>query len=304
MDLVQFLLETSDGVREDGLRGLQFGLSRVTLKLLQFVDGYWKEGTPVYDDEWDVLVVLDACRYDMLNEVSDEYDFLSHVESRWSRNSVTRLWMESNFTDEYRDEAERTHYVSGNPFSQDKLDEELFSELTEVWRYAWSEPGTVPPRAVTDAAITARRRSNDRVIAHYMQPHCPFIPAPEICNRKDVDRFGAQPEGDVWDRLQRGKVDRDAVWSGYLDNLRLALDEVELLLDNVDAEKVVITSDHGNAVGEWGLYGHVPNVPLTCLRRVPWVETSGTDKRTHSPSDSHRTSDIDREEQLRSLGYV
>lgn len=304
MDPAKFLKSTSSRIRSDGLRGVSFGLSRINLKGLQFLNRFSDPGDPIYEEDWDLLVVLDACRYDLMEEVVGQYEFLSALDSRRSLNSVTRLWMEANFGEKYRNEIAKTHYVTGNPFSQDILNEEMFSGITEVWRHAWVDPGTVPPRAVTDATIAAARESDDRMIAHYMQPHCPFIPAPEICNTKDVSAFGSQPGRDVWDRLQRGRVDRDAVWNGYRRNLELALDDVELLLRNVDAEKVVITSDHGNAVGEGGLYGHTPNTPLSCMRRVPWIETTATDGGTYEPDTDIREQDLDRDEQLRSLGYL
>lgn len=305
MDVPRFLRRSGARIRADGLRGVSFTTSRIALKGLQVVDRFTRPGDPIYADEWDLLIVLDACRYDLMEEVIDDYAFLSALESRYSMNSVTRLWMTENFTDEYRDRMAETHYVSGNPFSRDLLDEEAFAGLTEVWTYAWVDPGTVPPRAVTDATIRAGRETDaDRIVAHYMQPHCPFIPAPEICGTKEVDRFGNPPDGDVWDRVQRGAVDRAEAWDGYRRNLELVLRDVELLLENVDAERVVVTSDHGNAFGEWGLYGHLPNTPLPCMREVPWIETTAVDERTHHPDTERSDIEVDRKEQLGALGYL
>jgi len=73
----------------------------------------------------------------------------------------------------------------------------------------------------------------------------------------------------------------------------------------VDAETVVISSDHGNAIGEWGCYGHRPYVPLPAVKRVPWVETSAVDESTHEP-DVEDLGDIDAEtvdKRLEALGY-
>lgn len=46
------------------------------------------------------------------------------------------------------------------------------------------------------------------------------------------------------------------------------LEEVELLLNNIEAEFVAFTADHENAVWEMGIYGH-SNVPIDALRVVP-----------------------------------
>jgi len=38
-------------------------------------------GTNIYERDWDALVVLDACRVDILREVADEYEFIDEVDS-------------------------------------------------------------------------------------------------------------------------------------------------------------------------------------------------------------------------------
>lgn len=240
-----------------------------------------------------------------MQEITDSYGFLNELGSRRSVNSVTKLWMEQNFDNKYQNEIAETCYISGNPFTETMIDDSLFYNVVEVWRQAWVEPGTVPPRAVTDATIRASRESNcEKIIAHYMQPHCPFIPKPEVCQTKDLDKFGNQPTGDVWDRLQRGEVSEKEVWDGYRQNLELVLDELKILLENVDAETVAITSDHGNAVGEWNVYGHVPDNPIEPLRKVPWVITSAADQGTHESKEVQEDVTVERQSQLESLGYL
>jgi hypothetical protein len=56
-----------------------------------------------------------------------------------------------------------------------------------------------------------------------------------------------------------GDGDEEEIWESYIENLRYVLDHVEVLLENVDAEEVAISADHGNAKGEWG-----------CLRTPGW----------------------------------
>jgi len=49
--------------------------------------GFWRfgqrmpVGTNIYERDWDALVVLDACRVDILREVADEYEFIDEVDS-------------------------------------------------------------------------------------------------------------------------------------------------------------------------------------------------------------------------------
>jgi len=91
-----------------------------------------------------------------------------------------------------------------------------------------------------------------------------------------------------------------------LMNLRYVLDEVGLLLDNLSAKRVLITADHGHALGERFLYDHEPSVHHPVVRRVPTVITTAKDKRTISPNppDLNRTVGYDREQRLKDLGYL
>lgn len=54
--------------------------------------------------------------------------------------------------------------------------------------------------------------------------------------------------------------------------LRRCWGEVSELLKNLSDKKVVITSDHGEAFGEWGIYGHPGGVYIKALTEVPWFE--------------------------------
>jgi len=260
-------------------------------------------GTNVYEREWDVLVVLDACRVDLLRSVADEYDFLGEIERVESVGSMSKEWMAKTFTDEHADEVADTAYVTSNVFSERMLDADRFGSLEEVWRDGWDEEAdTVLPRTMTDRAIrTAREDDPDRLIVHYVQPHHPFV---GLEAGFDADPFGPALSDTVVDALRKDKIDREAFWEAYRDNLRLALDDVELLLSNVDADRVAITADHGDALGEWGIYDH----PVGCLhpavRTVPWTTTTATDRGTYVPEIDRETDDSAVEDRLQALGYV
>lgn len=280
-------------------------------------------GRNVFEAEWDLLVVVDACRLDLFREAVADGEFrFGEVDSIWSVDSMTRAWMRKTFVEAYAEELARTHYVCGNPFSSDAVDGGRLASLDEVWRYHWDdEAGTLRPRPLTDRAISRGRElcgTDDRLLVHYMQPHWPFLEAPETSAGEGMDlggfvggdeRYSAweNDPNDVWERFRRGEVSEAVVWRGYLDNLRLVLRDVELLLENFDAERAVVTSDHGNAMGEWGIYGHPLHMPIGALRRVPWTETSATDERTHEPDPAHlesRTVDEDVASKLTQLGYA
>lgn len=301
MGFDDWLSASAEKIRTKGLEGL----SDVAYDLYT---GLWwlawpiPRGTNVYEREWDLLIILDACRVDLLRSVADEYAFLDGVERVESVGSMSKEWMAKTFTDEYESEMARTAYVTSNVFSERLLDGNRFGALEEVWRDGWDEAvDTVRPRTLTNRAIRiAREDDPDRLIVHYVQPHHPFLDLEAF----DADPFGPALSDTAVDALRKGRIDRETFMDAYRDNLRRALDDVEVLLSNVDADRVAITADHGDALGEWGIYDH----PVGCLhpavRTVPWATTTATDRGTHDPDIDRDDGDSDVEQRLQALGYV
>lgn len=291
-------------VRRYGFRrGLKRKLSLTYLRTTRSISG-----TNVFSKEWDVLLVLDACRRDELRRLASDYDYLrsNEISSHPTIASCTWNWIPRTFDGVSPDLLRETAYVTANPYS-DSLDEELRT-VDEVWRYAWDEAlGTVLPRPVTDRAITvAREEQPDRLIVHYLQPHSPFLNQIDSFP-EEVSHFTAlEGEGmGSWGYVQRGDMPVETAIDGYHYNLRQVLDDVTLLLNNMDAERVVITADHGEAFGEYGIYGHPPNTPIEPLLQVPWVETTATDEGTYQPTfDEQTQTQQSVEDRLQALGYT
>jgi hypothetical protein len=276
-------------------------------------------GERVWDREWDVLIILDACRYDLWQAVAPEFEFTDpNPEAMYSCASHSREWCEKHFTDKYTDEMARTGLISANLFTCNTTDVNKWAHLDELWRQEFDEEvGQTPPEAVRDAAIAfwrERRRAvhADQMIVWFMQPHIPFLKAKwshgyEAAIREDGTRAikGKRTE---WHQLRDGDLDHEAVWEAYSENLRLILRHVDRLRQNLEAEHVVVTADHGNAMGEGLMYGHEPYVLSRAMKRVPWVPIPARDEETIMPSyrppDREDLSDDEMEERLAALGYV
>lgn len=283
-------------------------------------------------DDWDVCVILDACRTDLWLDAMDErdYDWLPDTaETITSPGTMSAEWMENTFAPEHADEYSNAGLITGNPFSGKELKEwdhlpirnDDVAYLDEAWQDGWEDNygegdiSTIPPDTLIDRAIDAWRRRDelgmDRLVIHTMQPHAPFRSIPEFFGaRRDLNEFGKPMPGgrtkSIWHKLRDDEVDRQTVWDGYIDNLHWALEEVERLQQNCDAE-IAITSDHGNALGEWGCWGHPGGMPLSSLRNVPWVTVSGVDTGGSTPEIDLETGDVSDEEiedRLAALGYV
>lgn len=265
---------------------------------------------PVLAADWDLLVVLDACRADLFAEVTAERpsERLHPGGTRTSPASSSIGWLRAVFGGADRGALADLAYVSGNPYTDRVLEAERFGAIAEVWREGWDDDlGTVPPEPITDRAIKlGRSGAFDRLVVHYMQPHFPAI-APGLSGGDDegvsLESFGDEPMS-IWEALRFGRVSERAVRKRYRANLAYVLGEVEDLLSNVDSERAVVTADHGNAIGEYGIYGHPGGVSLPCLREVPWCVTTATDRGTREldvPADTRSGPTVD--ERLERLGY-
>lgn len=269
-------------------------------------DRFHDSGFRVVDEEWDVLVVLDACREDLFREIVGVDRFDSYG-TRYSAGGATAEWAQKNFAGQAMTD---TVYVTGNPVVSRGV-RTAFHSFVEVWRDSFNEEiGTVPPEPVTDAALEAAADHPDkRLVVHYLQPHYPFIGYPDL----RYATFGQTEEvtvsdvregaSDVWEALELGLVDHDTVWGAYADNLRRVMKSVDDLLEAVEGT-VVVTSDHGNLLGERvtplriGMYGHPPRIHHPALREVPWAVIKG------AKAVGERRTEAEIEEQLESLGYV
>lgn len=257
------------------------------------------------DPEWDILVVLDACRHDVWDSVAPEYGLPAgrHV---WSNASCSIDWINRNLRDGPRDEIRRTGYVTANPFADHNTQTARSADLSQqplgylrlLYRDEWRELAdgqiaTVPPGRVTAHAIKAWRHRDqldiDRLIVHYMQPHEPYRSRPEwgSGDSKLLENLidDAKDAGSsIWPALEAGEIPRDEFMAVYRDNLRWVLDDVTgRLLENVDG-RVVLTSDHGNAMGEWGEWHHPPGAIGPAVRKVPWSSVSASDGGTVTPT--------------------
>jgi hypothetical protein len=259
--------------------------------------------TSIWEEEWDVCLVLDACRPDILEYFTEDFQFLpGNIDKRWSVASTSLGWIHKTLC-ENADEASRTIYVTANVHSEIAFSGGELAELDEVWRYAWiDEVGTVPPKAVSDSVIEHGRRVSEdsKIIGHYMQPHFPSIP----------DKFGVDLDrddinegwGGTWGKIQAGELSADDAWKSYKVNTEYVLKEVERVLSNIDGT-VLITADHANSWGQWGYWGHPSGKPVPEIRYVPWVLATGEDQKTADFDNWKDTVDVSAEEQLRALGY-
>lgn len=278
-------------------------------------------GTNIFSRDWDLAIVLDACRVDCIAAVASEYDFIGDVSAVWSVGSSSHEWTTQTFSREYLDEVRGTAFLSANPFSHRTLvrgHTPPYRSVCPFGSFAWDPVSaddlsyyeqvtnegmdceTVPPSKITDRLISVGRADDyQRVVAHYFQPHQPFLKPGE--DPMEVSELMYHHPMEMYDR---GELSYDELWEAQLDALRTVLDCIEVLLSNFEAENVVITADHGQLLGEFGVTGHPGGLPAPQIKRTPWIETTAADEETYTPrAEADRSTDVP-EERLKNLGYV
>ncbi len=259
------------------------------------------------EEDWDTLIVLDGCRYDVFR---DRNVFEGTARKVHSNASHTVDFLTENFSEPRHDVV----YVSATP--QVTRVEENLHRVYHLWETDWDdECDTVRPETVTERALEAHERHPDkRLVVHYMQPHYPFI-GPK---GRELGDHGTYTGGlrrrhrpIVWEMIAAGSVDAELVREAYVENLDIALPHVRALTDRLDG-KSVVTSDHGNLFGERvsrlpiTVEGHPPRFNHPDLTAVPWLELPFEERRevvAEEPED--RTWYSERaEEKLRAIGYV
>jgi len=254
----------------------------------------------IRERRFDVLIVLDACRYDVFQQVV--YEYLDGVlKPVLSPASVTMDWLKRVWGGNvWRD----VIYVTASPMINKRgLLPEFdargrFLDIVEVWDWGWSEElSTVPPDKVNLGVRMARARArlrglrfpgDYRIVVHYVQPHAPYIALQRVISKiskhelskeivdialRRLGRFTGKFSVDhillgvLKERLSDEKL-RDVMRKAYVGNLRWVLRSVADLTTHLGG-KAVITADHGELLGEYGLYFHM-DLPLPQLRIVPW----------------------------------
>lgn len=263
-----------------------------------------------------LLVVLDACRYDIFAEIAPEYlefERLGPVQSEGHNTFeyVARCWPDEYSDVQYISAATPVNSDPRSAYDEDTLatlynnyvPSEHLPNLRDVWNESWDESiGITPPAPVTDAALEAEGR---RVVAHYFQPHAPYIGRQSLLGHADDEnsspRQGEAVDAPVWQRAKWGDVTREQLRTAYKSNLRRALREVCRLVEETDIEHIVVMGDHGEALGEYNIYAHPPlEHPHT--RRIPWGVVSGVKR--YPDHDTAATTDASVESRLEDLGYI
>lgn len=281
------------------------------------------------DDSY-ALIVLDACRYDYFADVFRD-DFTTDIEPIASGARDTFEYLQVIWPDQYD-----LPYVSAAvPVNDNEIDfdetgvHHLYNgyqptnhltNIDDVWKEAWDKSlGSCPPEPVLEQAL--RYRDQDEMVVHYQQPHTPYIGDEQELGHHDSEAAYpgqvAPTDKPIWDRVEAGEISDSRLHGLYRSNLERVRPAVLRTVAELQSEfdRVVITADHGEALGEYGVYAHPRTPHHPKVREVPWVEVSGLtrggeraaaslDVSAADDESGERAADDQLQERLAALGYT
>lgn len=269
---------------------------------------YNPKGFEIFEEDWDNLIILDACRYDMFCEVANELP--GELEKRESKAGDTNEFLRHTF--QGRD-LHDTIYITGNPQlyrHKEDIDVDFFLE-EQVWVDNWAENHrTIMPEVMTEQTLTiAENYPHKRIISHYLQPHAPYIGPTGKELPSDYLNF--------WESYTAGEfdIDLETAKRAYRENIEITIPHIKSLFDNLQG-KTIVTADHGELLGEKDRpipirrYGHDTCTYLSPLVEVPWLVyengerkdiTSEDNKQENNEKEITEDTVTDR---LKDLGYV
>lgn len=263
---------------------------------------YNPDGIDIFAEDWDNLIILDACRVDTLRKVGIE----GEITTKQTRGSATHEFLEANFADR---QLHNVVYISANAWYP-RLKDRIHSEVHRFINLQRSEYqdeyfGIEPPDVIADEAIKAAAEyPNKRLLIHFIQPHYPFI--------GPIGRENIPPKTQMTEAIFDADCGEATIRKAYRENLELVIPEVERLIENLKG-KTVVTADHGELLGERSFpvpykeFGHPTGTYVSELVNVPWVERDSEERRdirSEPPvTDTTKISRNEVDERLKNLGY-
>ncbi|MGQ4834357.1 MAG: hypothetical protein ACP6IS_10750 [Candidatus Asgardarchaeia archaeon] len=144
-----------------------------------------QDGTNLLNINWDNLIILDACRYDIFKHIYTSF-FSSPIEFKYilSIGSSTMEFIRKTFlsisNDIRRKLKEECIFVNANPMIDKTMKynlKHIFFKYVPVWKNHWDATiGTVKPRDPYYAALRAYINNiNKKMVIWFLQPHYPYF---------------------------------------------------------------------------------------------------------------------------------
>jgi len=218
----------------------------------------------IYNTSKDIAI-LDACQPQRLYRFSRLEGITKQFKLVLSEGTNTHEWFRRTFT-----EPIDCIYISANPYISSKgmhRKSVKGMRIIDAWEFLWNEEHkTVLPWTLYSYYRAIRPLTKKRIFIHFIQPHFPPIDSKyDLWEDARRENLGLKKQGKKYPTMREAAqiLGREAVIKMHEKNLIAVLS----CLQNFDG---IITSDHGEFLGERNQYSHV-NKDFR-LRFVGWLE--------------------------------
>lgn len=264
-----------------------------------------KQGKLLKTLDWDVLIILDACRVDSFIKVFPNLLFNNIIQIVDTEVTDTGQWLVKHWSDDFYSDIV---YVSGNPFVNSKgVSTETtknfdgrkhFGKIVDSWDWGFNRlSGRIEPdRVAADFFNYYWQNPGARFIIHFMQPHSPYLfnrIKPEWINiarrfipkklfqfmRHHIPRYiRKETHLHVPEYNYKRVYNDDEIRNAYERNLKDVKPYVEEIIKSHPNMNIIVTADHTEYLGENGRYGHGGKSDDMFLRSVPFLRVVGDKK--------------------------
>ena len=218
----------------------------------------------MYSD-YDVIFILDACRYDVFSDVIKNTGLKGDLKKYNTGTSTTFEWYKR-----YWNKPNDFHLVSDNPQPFHKnsgLAYKNFKSANMSFTSSWLN---VEPEKTIQMGSKF-----DKVLIHLLPPHLPFVfgEGGKFCRQFTSKNIYWQVQ--EWGRRNGFEKIRLYYKEQVVGILKLIEDNLHLF-----SGRILITADHGELLGEQNHYDHPPNAgewQKPFLYEVPFFEVNVTE---------------------------
>jgi hypothetical protein len=263
---------------------------------------YNKKGVDIFSQDWDNLIILDACRFDIFKKYCD---INGKMEAKVSRGATSHEFIRGNFAGK---KAHDTVYISGNSWFA-RLHDQIDTEVHDFSHFSCKSQNRAE-KLTKKAEEWNYKYPNKRLIVHYMLPHDPYIGSTAEKMRKSKDAKINIPN------MREGKINipDNKLRQLYIENLEYVMKYVKKILKKLSG-KTVVSADHGELLGDrvhpipHKEYGHIGGLYVPELVNVPWLIYENGQRKSIVSEEPIRNymkdiSDRDVKKNLKKLGYI
>jgi len=213
------------------------------------------------------LIILDAMRYDYFGEFYPKYLEGELLKVYNNGVSYTLDWWSEMFTEKY--DAVLYDPVPFTLEQQEEVDwkySEHFNKVVGPERIDFDHEKDTCPPVYVNRVVRGDSYTGMKVI-RYIFPHPPL-------DGLDFTK-GSGKIRKTEEKLVKEKVTEKELKEAYGRNVKTSFEGVVDLVSCLNGE-VVLTSDHGTALGKNGFLFHARSYPeMPCLNHVPWFRAEG-----------------------------